>query len=137
MGKAKKNSGKYEIELQKLELKANLIDSVVKQVVSLLKMGLLVLIFYFLFQSIVIIAHQNPEQISEIAIIVNVVAEAIESKSSIPSVVALLLFILYKKERTSKKRAIRLLGECRKKLEAGDPNRTSSGLTKTGDDPKK
>lgn len=39
-------------------------------------------------------------------------------------------------ERSGKKRAIRRLGKFRRRMERNDPDRSSSGLTETGDTPK-
>lgn len=43
---------------------------------------------------------------------------------------------LYVAERRSKKRAIRLKSSLQHQIESGEPNRTSSGLTSTGETPK-
>lgn len=61
---------------------------------------------------------------------------AIPIGSYLGYILFLFVSLLYFKERTGKKRAIKEKARLQKLLEHNEPNRTSSNLTETGDTPK-
>lgn len=90
------------------------------------------IIAFYLFDAIKYLGVQSPEHLSGFAAI----AEKFNAGTAFSVTVNVVFWpILWYKERKGKKRAIRTVGILRRELEGNDPQRSSSGLTPTGDNP--
>lgn len=87
---------------------------------------------YFIFAGLgVLLNERSPEAIKAIAEVV----KATDLGSILGYVWGGAMTTMYGFERRGKKRAIREKSKYQKEVEAGEPNRTSSGLTPTGETP--
>ncbi|MRX08611.1 hypothetical protein GJ697_12245 [Pseudoduganella sp. FT25W] len=78
-----------------------------------------------------IVARQDADGISALAKVI----EAVHIGSILGYIFGAGAAIAWRKERLSKKRAIREKSRYQKMVEGGDKNRSSSGLNESGDDP--
>lgn len=87
---------------------------------------------YCFFEAIKYLGTQSPEHLSGFAVI----AEKLTVGTTVSISINVFFWpALWYKEYKAKKRAIKITGDLRRELERNDPQRSSSGLTSTGENP--
>lgn len=124
---------KHEVELEKARLEARRFQGWIGLAAHTITVFGGVAVVYFIFDGLrPLIVGQSPEAIAALAKVVEAVNPATYSGYLFGAVATGAWWL----ERKGKKRAIQRKSDFQKELEAGDKNRTSSGLTPTGDTPK-
>ena len=122
---------KNDLEIRKLELKNERLEIIFGFVKSI-GVGVVVLAGWWLFWwGLRPFLEEKPDQLSGLA---NVI-KSVNFSNSFSYVLCAILSAGWYAERRGKKRAIRQKSHYQHLAEAGDPNRSSSGLTETGDSP--
>lgn len=96
-----------------------------------LRYGCILVAIWFIMAGLIEIAAKAPEQINALSSVV----AAMRLYDLLPWSISCITGVALVYERRGKKRAIKKASKLQKLVEANDPNRTSSGLTETGDTP--
>lgn len=114
----------FQLENRKVENRFVITRLIIRCITVLLAIAMIML-------GLVEIASRAPEQISAMALVIS----ATKLHILLPWCIAGITGTAWWHERVGKKRAIKKASKYQKMVEAEDPNRTSSGLTATGDTP--
>ena len=122
---------KREFELSKLAVKAQRLESYLSIVRLLIVCGALLFAIHLILSGIEQMLGQSADQISALAVFV----ESFHLGSIFGYVLAAIFGLAWRVERKGKDRAIRQKGHFQEIAENNEPNRSSSGLTETGQTP--
>ena len=127
-----KKSKRDQFELDLFRAKTERLDKLVGHVAGFGRILVGGGVLTFLIYTVDSYLENEPAQISAVAKVI----EALKLQFVIPALTGIVGIAAAMSERKGKQRAIRKVGEFRKRLEAEDPNRTSSGLTPEGTTPR-
>lgn len=108
---------------------------IIERCFDLLKLTIKCIALYFttdlIMNGIIEISEKSPGQILALSDFI----EKLKLSDIIPWIISAVTSTGYMYERSGKKRAIKKVSRLQKEVEKNDPNRTSSGLTETGETP--